>query len=120
MGVLAGTIGEEFGWRRSRGYKSIVTREFVYLAVVLDEFSRRVVGWNPARTLTARLPLGASEMALEGRTPATGLAQHSDRGAQYTHAEYLRTLRNDAKYSITIITKREESLRYPRETSGRY
>ena len=66
MGVLAGTIGEEFCWRRSRGYKSIVTREFVYLAVVLDEFSRRVVGWNLARTLTARLPLGASEIALEG------------------------------------------------------
>jgi len=68
--------------------------EFVYLAVVLDKFSRRVVGWNLARTLTARLPLGALEMALEGRTPGTGLVHHSDRGAQYAHAEYLRTLRS--------------------------
>jgi putative transposase len=68
--------------------------EFVYLAVVLDKFSRRVVGWNLARTLTARLPLGALEMALEGRAPGVGLVHHSDRGAQYAHAEYLRTLQN--------------------------
>jgi putative transposase len=68
--------------------------EFVYLAVVLDKFSRRVVGWNLARTLTARLPLGALEMALEGRAPGVGLVHHSDRGAQYAHAEYLRSLRS--------------------------
>jgi transposase InsO family protein len=68
--------------------------EFVYLAVVLDKFSRKVVGWNLARTLTARLPLGALEMALEGRPPGPGLVHHSDRGAQYAHAEYLSTLRN--------------------------
>jgi len=69
-------------------------REFVYLAVVLDKFSRKVVGWNLDRTLTARLPLAALGMALESRSPVTGLVHHSDRGAQYTHAEYLRTLRN--------------------------
>jgi putative transposase len=69
-------------------------REFVYLAVVLDKFSRRVVGWNVDRTLTARLPLVALEMALEGRSPGTGLVHHSDRGAQYAHAEYLRILRD--------------------------
>lgn len=68
-------------------------REFVYLAVVLDKFSRRVVGWNLDRTLTARLPLAALEMALESRTPGPGLVHHSDRGAQYAHAEYLRILR---------------------------
>ena len=69
-------------------------REFVYLAVVLDKFSRRVVGWNLGRTLTARLPLAALEMALASRTPAPGLVHHSDRGAQYAHSEYLRTLRH--------------------------
>jgi len=69
-------------------------REFVYLAVVLDKFSRKVVGWNLDRTLTARLPLAALGMALESRSPVTGLVHHSDRGAQYAHAEYLRTLRN--------------------------
>jgi putative transposase len=69
-------------------------REFVYLAVVLDKFSRKVVGWNLDRTLTARLPLAALHMALESRTPASGLVHHSDRGVQYAHAEYVRTLRN--------------------------
>jgi putative transposase len=68
--------------------------EFVYLAVVLDKFSRRVVGWNLDRTLTARLPLAALYMALESRTPASSLVHHSDRGVQYAHAEYVRTLRN--------------------------
>lgn len=69
-------------------------REFVYLAVVLDKFSRKVVGWNLDRTLTARLPLAALDIALESRSPVTGLVHHSDRGVQYAHAEYLRTLRN--------------------------
>jgi len=69
-------------------------REFVYLAVVLDKFSRKVVGWNLDRTLTARLALAALHMALESRTPASGLVHHSDRGVQYAHAEYLRMLRN--------------------------
>jgi len=67
-------------------------REFVYLAVLLDRFSRKVVGWNVDRTLTARLPLGALEKALRERRPGPGLVHHSDRGAQYAHAEYLRTL----------------------------
>jgi len=67
-------------------------REFVYLAVVLDKFSRKVVGWNLDRTLTARLALVALEMALEARSPVTGLVHHSDRGVQYAHAKYLRTL----------------------------
>jgi len=67
-------------------------REFVYLAVVLDRFSRKVVGWNLDRTLTARLPLGALERALKERRPEPGLVHHSDRGAQYGHAAYLRTL----------------------------
>jgi|ERR1700737_368870 len=68
-------------------------REFVYLAVVLDRFSRKVVGWNLDRTLTARLPLAALEEALKERRPGPGLVHHSDRGTQYAHAEYLRTLR---------------------------
>jgi transposase InsO family protein len=67
-------------------------REFVYLAVVLDRFSRKVVGWNLERTLTARLPLGALEKALEERKPEPGLVHHSDRGTQYAHAAYLVTL----------------------------
>jgi len=69
-------------------------REFDYLAVVLDKFSRNVVGWNLDRTLTSRLPLAALDMALESRSPVTGLVHHSDRGVQYVHVDYLRTLRN--------------------------
>lgn len=67
-------------------------REFVYLAVVLDKFSRRVVGWSVERTLTVRLPLSALQKAIEERRPQLGLVHHSDRGVQYAHAEYLRTL----------------------------
>src|SRR5258708_1152391 len=52
-------------------------REFVYLAIVLDRFSRRVVGWNLDRTLTGRLPLVALEQALEDRRPAPALVHHS-------------------------------------------
>jgi transposase InsO family protein len=68
-------------------------REFVYLAVVLDGFSRRVVGWALGRTLTARLPLAALRNALTERRPGPGLVHHSDRGVQYASAAYLRTLR---------------------------
>jgi putative transposase len=57
--------------------------EFVYLAVVLDAFSRRVIGWAPGRTLEARLAVTALRMALLDRQPAPGLVHHSDRGVQY-------------------------------------
>ena len=67
-------------------------REFVYLAVVLDKFSRRVVGWSLDRTLTVRLPLAALQKAIEERGPQPGLVHHSDRGAQYAQGGYLRTL----------------------------
>jgi transposase InsO family protein len=68
-------------------------REFVYLAVVLDRFSRRVVGWALDRNLTSRVSLAALRAALEYRKPAPGLVHHSDRGPQYIHAGYLRMLR---------------------------
>jgi len=58
--------------------------EFVYLAVVLDAFSRRVVGWALGRTLEAELVVAALRMAVVTRKPQPGLAHHSDRGVQYT------------------------------------
>ena len=67
--------------------------EFVYLALVLDAFSRRVVGWELGRTLTARLPLMALERAVAERRPPPGLVHHSDRGTQYASAEYAAALR---------------------------
>jgi transposase InsO family protein len=67
-------------------------QEFVYLAVVLDVFSRKVVGWALDRTLTARLPLLAMERAIALRQPAPGLVHHSDRGVQYCSEQYTRLL----------------------------
>ncbi len=66
--------------------------EFVYLAVVLDAFSRKVVGWALDRTLTARLPLLALERAIAERQPAPGLVHHSDRGVQYASRQYTALL----------------------------
>jgi len=67
-------------------------REFVYLAVLLDGFSRKVVGWELDRTLAVRLPLTALEQAIVERKPQPGLVHHSDRGLQYASAEYVRVL----------------------------
>ena len=67
-------------------------QEFVYLAVVLDVFSRKVVGWALDRTLTARLPLLALQRAIALRQPAPGLVHHSDRGVQYASEQYTRLL----------------------------
>jgi len=68
-------------------------REFVFLAVVLDAFSRKVVGWELARTLTAWLPLKALEKAIAERQPAPGVVHHSDRGVQYASGLYVGLLR---------------------------
>ena len=67
-------------------------QEFVYLAVVLDVFSRKVIGWALDRTLTTRLPLLALERAITLRQPAAGLVHHSDRGIQYASQQYTALL----------------------------
>jgi putative transposase len=67
-------------------------KEFVYLAVILDAFSRKVVGWALDKTLAARLPKAALEMAIARRAPGPGLVHHSDRGVQYASAEYVTVL----------------------------
>jgi putative transposase len=67
--------------------------EFVYLAVILDAFSRKVVGWALERTLASRLPIGALEQAIAQRQPPPGLVHHSDRGVQYASGDYVRVLR---------------------------
>ena len=67
--------------------------EFVYLAVILDGFSRKVVGWALERTLATRLTRTALEQAIAARNPAAGLVHHSDRGLQYASDEYVRVLK---------------------------
>jgi putative transposase len=67
-------------------------REYVYLAVVLDAYSRKVVGWELSRSLSSGLALGALNQALAQRQPPPGLVHHSDRGVQYACREYAALL----------------------------
>ena len=62
--------------------------EFVFLAVVLDAYSRRVIGWALERTLEDELTLAALRMALAHRVVGPGLVHHSDRGSQYASNDY--------------------------------
>lgn len=64
----------------------------VFLSVVMDAFSRRIVGWNLAPKITTELALTALRNAVESRQPAPGLIHHSDRGVQYASAAYVDTL----------------------------
>jgi transposase InsO family protein len=61
---------------------------WLYLAIILDAFSRRVVGWALADHLRTELALDALRMALGARRPTAGLVHHTDRGCQYTAADY--------------------------------
>jgi putative transposase len=67
---------------------------WLYVAVVVDAFSRRVVGWSMRDDLRAELVIDALQMAVWRRQPAAGLVQHSDRGSQYTSWAIGRTLRD--------------------------
>jgi len=66
---------------------------FIYLAVILDGFSRKVVGWALDKTLATRLPLSALHQAIAGRQPLPGVVHHSDRGIQYASGAYVQLLR---------------------------
>jgi putative transposase len=66
--------------------------EFVFLAAILDAFSRRVIGWALDRMLDDALTLTALRMALDRRAPITGLVHHSDRGSQYASRNYIELL----------------------------
>jgi transposase InsO family protein len=76
---------------------------WLYLAVVLDLYSRRVVGWAMAATQDETLIETAFRMALLGRHPPTGLLFHSDRGSQYTSDAYQALL---ADVSVTVSMSR--------------
>lgn len=65
---------------------------WLYLAVILDLFSRRVVGWSMSSSLERRLCLDAVEMAIQKRQPKPGLIHHSDRGCQYASHDYREKL----------------------------
>ncbi len=65
---------------------------FVYLAAILDAYSRRCVGWALSRWIDTDLTLAALTMALARRQPAAGVIHHSDRGVQYASGEYVARL----------------------------
>jgi putative transposase len=68
--------------------------EFVYLAVILDAYSRRVIGWHLDDTLTDSLTIAALRMALAHRQVQPGLVHHSDRGVQYASGDYTQLLKD--------------------------
>lgn len=80
------------------------TEGWCYVSVLLDLFSRAIVGWALDTTLATRLPLRALEMAVQRRRPATGLLHHSDRGCQYTSSEYRAEL---AKLGVVVSMSRK-------------
>jgi transposase InsO family protein len=73
---------------------------WLYLAVVLDLYSRRIVGWAMADTLERQLVINALQMALLTRNPPPGLIHHSDRGSQYASDDY-QTLLTDHQILCT-------------------
>jgi putative transposase len=78
--------------------------EFVYLAVILDRFFRKVVGWAVDRTMMSSwLTVAALERAVANRQPQAGLVHHSDRGVQYASPEYVAVLE---KHSIVASMSR--------------
>ena len=78
-------------------------QEFIYLAVILDVYSRRVVGWSLSRQLDSGIAQRALKMAWDQRRPAPGLVHHSDRGLQYACGEYVKRLES---YGMTISMSR--------------
>jgi transposase InsO family protein len=82
-----------------------LAEEFAYLAIVLDAFSRKVVGWALATHLRAGLAIAAIEMAIAARRPVPGsLIHHSDRGVQYACGDYTAILRaHDIQASMSRV-----------------
>lgn len=77
---------------------------FVYLACMLDAFSRRCVGWKLSRQIDTHLTLAALEMAVAQRQPLPGLIHHSDRGVQYASAAYVARLEQlGARLSMSAV-----------------
>jgi len=79
-------------WVADLTYSRLRT-EFVYMSVVLDAFSRRVVGWALGRTPEAALAIQALQMALVERQPPPGVIHHADRGVPYASPSYIEILR---------------------------
>lgn len=83
-------------WVGDITYIPITTMKFGYLAVLMDRFSRRIVGWELGTDMTDQLVIASLRQAIRGRKPATGLIHHSDRGGQYASTRYRSILKRAA------------------------
>ena len=87
------------GWPINRAWVGDITYvplrggAFCYLALLMDRFSRALVGWRLGETMTDELTLGALRLAIGQRQPPTGLIHHTDRGGQYASVRYRNVLR---------------------------
>lgn len=92
-------------WAADITYIRLV-QEFVYLAVIIDVFSRKCIGWKLGRDIDAKLALAALDMALSNRkeTNISGLIHHSDQGIQYASTEYVGRLK---EHGIRISMSRK-------------
>ena len=80
-----------------------VTVGFVYLAAILDAWSRRVVGYAISRSIDARLALAALKAAIRARRPPEGCLHHSDRGSQYASEAYRQLLADHGLVNCTLF-----------------
>src|SRR5699024_7476234 len=77
---------------------------WLYLATVMDLFSRRIIGWQMSRRMTKELTMTALQRAINQQQPQKGLIHHSDRGSQYAATDYQAILRN---HDITTSMSRK-------------
>jgi len=80
-------------WVGDITYVPVVQNRFLYLAILLDRFSRRIVGWNLGDDMTESLVISALRQAIQQRQPPEGLIHHSDRGGQYASKRYRGIMR---------------------------
>jgi len=90
-------------WVADITYIRILTA-FVYLAVILDLYSRKVIGYHLSRHIDTKLTLSALQMATQDREPAPGCIHHSDQGIQYASSDYVNELK---KYDFQISMARK-------------
>jgi transposase InsO family protein len=90
-------------WRADITYVRLA-QDFVYLAVILDAYSRRAIGWALSRHIDTGLTVEALRMALACREIAPGLVHHSDRGSQYASDQYVKVL-DDHDIEISMSRK---------------
>jgi putative transposase len=114
----------EAGWRQLTGMNQAwladityvrLVREFAYLAVLLDAYSRRVVGWSLSRSIDSGLVMAALERALRERQPQAGWIHHSDQGVQYACRGYVGRLEaSGARVSMSAKGMPRENARAER------